>query len=55
MGGLNVIPPVTRAKGLPAVVGLAALYAILRTLGFHRLFPDDAAGIGAILQIVGTL
>src|SRR5579863_6820701 len=54
-GALDVIPQETRTKCVRAVVGLAALYAILRALGFHRLFPDDAEGIGAILQIVGTL
>lgn len=38
-----------------AVLLLAGFYAVLRALGFHRLFPDDAEGVGAILQIVGTL
>jgi hypothetical protein len=31
------------------------LYAALRLAGFHNLFVNDEQGIGALLQIIGTL
>jgi RsiW-degrading membrane proteinase PrsW (M82 family) len=33
----------------------AIIYIALRLAGFHRLFSNDAEGIGALLQIIGTL
>ena len=33
----------------------AAAYTVLHLAGFHKLFIDDAEGIGALLQIIGTL
>lgn len=33
----------------------AALYFALHLAGFHRLFVDDGEGVGALLQIIGTL
>jgi hypothetical protein len=33
----------------------AATYVVLRLAGFHKLFVNDAEGIGALLQIIGTL
>src|SRR6201998_1956063 len=33
----------------------AAIYLALRLAGFHRLFADDSEGVGALLQIIGTL
>jgi len=33
----------------------AALYLALRLTGFHKLFVADAEGVGALLQIIGTL
>ena len=33
----------------------AAIYLVLRLTGFHKLFVDDAEGIGVLLQIIGTL
>lgn len=33
----------------------AALYFALHLAGFHRLFVDDGEGLGALLQIIGTL
>jgi hypothetical protein len=53
--GIGILPQPALARCARAVFLLAALYVILRALGFHRLFPDDAEGVGAILQIVGTL
>jgi hypothetical protein len=52
---IDVIPNEARVRCVRAILVLAAAYAVLRAFGFHRLFPDDAEGIGAILQIVGTL
>jgi hypothetical protein len=36
-------------------VGASILYLALHLLGFQKLFRDDAEGIGALLQIIGTL
>jgi hypothetical protein len=33
----------------------AILYVALQLFGFQKLFRDDAEGIGALLQIIGTL
>jgi len=33
----------------------AATYTVLHLAGFHKPFIDDAEGIGALLQIIGTL
>lgn len=33
----------------------AAIYLVLRLTGFHQWFVDDSEGIGALLQIIGTL
>jgi hypothetical protein len=33
----------------------AAIYLALRLAGFHKLFASDAEGVGALLQIIGTL
>ncbi len=37
------------------MVVAAVIYAILHVVGFHQLFSHDAEGIGALLQIIGTL
>jgi hypothetical protein len=37
------------------MAGAAAIYALLRLAGFHKLFADDSGGISALLQIIGTL
>ena len=37
------------------MVGTAAVNPVLHLIGLHKLFADDAEGIGALLQIVGTL
>lgn len=55
MKSVEVIPAATRLQGAKVIVGAAALYLALRWLGFHRLFQNDAEGIGALLQIIGTL
>jgi hypothetical protein len=43
------------ASAAPRCVGAAAIYLVLRLVGFHKLFENDAEGIGALLQIIGTL
>src|SRR5271155_2281031 len=44
-----------RLRGAKMIAGAAALYLVLRLMGFHKLFENDAEGIGALLQIIGTL
>src|SRR5580704_2223965 len=51
----DVIPGNVRLRGAQMIAGAAALYLVLRVAGFHRFFENDAEGIGALLQIVGTL
>src|SRR6202162_5578086 len=50
-----IIPGTTRLHGAKMIIGAAALYLALRLAGFHKLFQNDAEGIGALLQIIGTL
>jgi len=52
---IEVIPGSARLRGAKLIAGAAALYLVLRLLGFHKLFANDAEGIGALLQIIGTL
>jgi hypothetical protein len=51
----DVIPGTARRRGAKMMAGAVALYLILRLAGFHKLFDNDAEGIGALLQIIGTL
>lgn len=51
----DVIPGNVRMRGAKMIAGAAALYFVLRIAGFHRFFENDAEGIGALLQIIGTL
>lgn len=43
----------TRCAKLLAITGV--LYMALIAIGFHHLYQDDTEGIGALLQIIGTL
>ena len=52
---VNVIPGTARLRGAKMIAGAAMLYLVLRVVGFHKLFANDAEGIGALLQIIGTL
>jgi hypothetical protein len=52
---LDVIPAAARLRGAKMIVGAAAIYLVLRLVGFHKLFDYDAEGIGALLRIIGTL
>jgi hypothetical protein len=51
----DVIPGNVRLRGAQMIAGAAALYLVLRVAGFHKFFDNDAEGIGALLQIIGTL
>lgn len=51
----DVIPGSVRLHGAKLIAGAAALYLVLRLTGFQTLFAYDAEGIGALLQIIGTL
>jgi len=55
MSAIEIIPSDTRFRGLGLMAGAAVIYVVLRLSGFHKLFENDAEGIGALLQIIGTL
>jgi hypothetical protein len=55
MKSLQLIPDNVRINGAKIIAGAAVLYVVLRIVGFHRFFENDAEGIGALLQIIGTL
>jgi hypothetical protein len=52
---LAVIPRSAKLRGAKMIFGAAAVYLVLRVAGFHKFFENDAEGIGALLQIIGTL
>ncbi len=55
MSTIEVIPSQTRTRGVGLMAAAAAVYLALRLAGFHNLFLADAEGVGALLQIIGTL
>lgn len=55
MKSVEPIPGSARLRGIKMIAGAALLYLGLRLAGFHKLFENDAEGIGALLQIIGTL
>lgn len=55
MGILEVIPAETRLRAVKFIVAAAVIYLVLRLTGFHGFFESDSEGIGALLQIIGTL
>jgi hypothetical protein len=55
MRTIQVIPVATRIRGAKLMLFAALLYIALRLAGFHKLFANDADGIGSLLQIIGTL
>ena len=55
MSAVNLIPGTARLRGAKLIAAAVALYLALRMMGFHKLFGSDAEGIGALLQIIGTL
>jgi hypothetical protein len=52
---LAILPGTTLSRGAKLLVVVAGVYAVLWLLGFQKLFLDDAEGIAALLQIIGTL
>jgi hypothetical protein len=54
-GIVDVIPSAVITRCLKFLVGGAIVYFALQLFGFQRLFKDDAEGLGALLQIIGTL
>ena len=55
MSATEVIPSTTRVRGVLLMIAAAAIYLVLRLAGFHTLFENDAEGVGALVQIIGTL
>lgn len=51
----DVLPSAVVGRCATWLVGGAIVYAGLQFAGFQKLFRDDAEGIGALLQIIGTL
>jgi hypothetical protein len=51
----EVVPASVRFRGAKIIAAAAAFYFALHLLGFQKLFANDAEGIGALLQIIGTL
>src|ERR1700691_413196 len=52
---LDVIPASVRFRGTRIIAAAAAFYFALHLVGFQKFFVNDAEGIGALLQIIGTL
>src|SRR5579863_10240629 len=55
MSEIEVVPPTTRFRGVRLMAASATIYLALHLAGFLNLFAEDAEGIGALLQIIGTL
>ncbi len=55
MSAIEVVPASIRFRGFGLMAAAAAIYLALRLAGFHKLFDLDTEGIGALLQIIGTL
>ena len=51
----EAIPLSTRIRGAQFMAASAVVYLALRLAGFHRLLDGDSEGLGAVLQIIGTL
>jgi hypothetical protein len=52
---IELIPADVRLRWLKILLVAAGLYGVLQVLGVQKFFRDDAEGIGALLQIIGTL
>jgi len=48
---VEVIPGTARLRGAKLIAGAVALYLILRLVGFHKLFENDAEGLGTVRGI----
>src|SRR5579872_776113 len=55
MSAIDVVPSATRSRGSRLMLAAAVIYLALHLAGFHKLFAEDSEGVGALLQIIGTL
>lgn len=51
----DVIPAATRVRCIQLIATAVIIYTVLWLLGFQKLFLNDAEGLAALLQIIGTL
>jgi hypothetical protein len=51
----DVVPATTRFRCIKLVAAAAAIDIALWLLGFQKLFLNDAEGLAALVQIIGTL
>ena len=51
----ELIPAEVRFRWVKILLVAAGLYGVLYVLGVQKFLRDDAEGIGALLQIIGTL
>jgi hypothetical protein len=51
----DVVPATTRVRCIKLIVAAAAIDIVLWLLGFQKLFLNDAEGLAALVQIIGTL
>jgi hypothetical protein len=51
----EILPVAIRLRGIKLITLAAGLYLALRLIGIHKLVQNDAEGIGALVQIIGTL
>ncbi len=52
---IQLIPAEVRSRALLLMAAAAAIYVLLRIVGLHPLISNDAEGLSALLQIIGTL
>jgi hypothetical protein len=55
MKSIEIVPAKIRFRGVQLVLFAAVLYLVFRLAGFHKFTEDDSEGIGALVQLVGTL
>ncbi len=51
----DVVPATTRFRCIKLVAAAVAIDIVLWLLGFQKLFLNDAEGLAALVQIIGTL
>lgn len=55
MSTIEIVPSDIRSRGLGLMAAAGLVYLALHLAGFHKLFAEDAEGLGVLLEIVGTL
>lgn len=55
MSTIEIVPSDIRSRGLGLMAAAGLVYLALHLAGFHKLLAEDAEGIGALLEIIGTL